>query len=242
MLNHAEALKPREASIKAATLLATGPFVRDATCSIATFHPCATRPNPSPTATAAQTFALVSATCPAFHSSLPALQNPDGQVVGATVRDTLSGKQHTVYARTIINAAGPFSDEVRALSQVIRRCIVLLSAVLCCAAHGMSWHWCVGASRMKCRVDARAVAGQSTCCSVLLRCARRELALVRRGLFAQSADGMGWESQASTVWMLPVGVRHLNLCCCAPLTAAQQHQNDHAQLRGARHPARLLLT
>jgi len=68
------------------------------------------------------------------------LQNPDGQVVGATVRDTLSGKQHTVYARTIINAAGPFSDEVRALSQVIRRCIVLLSAVLCCAAHGMSWH------------------------------------------------------------------------------------------------------
>ena len=47
-------------------------------------------------------------------------QNSEGQVVGATVRDTLSGKQHTVYARTIVNAAGPFSDEVRALSQVRR--------------------------------------------------------------------------------------------------------------------------
>lgn len=57
-------------------------------------------------------------------------------MVGVTVRDTLSGKQHTVYARTIVNAAGPFSDEVRALSQV--------GGPPHCAARAMyrhSWYW-----------------------------------------------------------------------------------------------------
>lgn len=77
--------------------------------------------------------------CCLLWTSFFALQNPDGQVVGATVRDTLSGKQHTVHARTVINAAGPFSDEVRALSQVSR-----LVVVCCCAAHGVNWHWCGG--------------------------------------------------------------------------------------------------
>ena len=39
-------------------------------------------------------------------------------MVGAVVRDVLAGKDQAVYARTIINAAGPFSDEVRQLSEV----------------------------------------------------------------------------------------------------------------------------
>lgn len=46
------------------------------------------------------------------------MQDSEGKVVGATVRDNLAGKQHDVYARAVINAAGPFSDEVRQLSQV----------------------------------------------------------------------------------------------------------------------------
>ena len=46
------------------------------------------------------------------------LQDGGGKVVGAVVRDNLSGKEHSVHARTVINAAGPFSDEVRHLSQV----------------------------------------------------------------------------------------------------------------------------
>jgi glycerol-3-phosphate dehydrogenase len=46
------------------------------------------------------------------------LQDGGVKVVGAVVRDNLSGKEHSVYARTVINAAGPFSDEVRHLSQV----------------------------------------------------------------------------------------------------------------------------
>lgn len=43
-------------------------------------------------------------------------------MVGATIKDSLTNKQHSVYAKTIINAAGPFSDEVRALSQARRVC------------------------------------------------------------------------------------------------------------------------
>jgi hypothetical protein len=39
-------------------------------------------------------------------------------VVGATVRDNLSGRTQAVYARTVVNAAGPFVDEVRHLSEV----------------------------------------------------------------------------------------------------------------------------
>lgn len=39
-------------------------------------------------------------------------------MVGATVKDGLSGKKTDVYARSVVNAAGPFSDEVRSLSQV----------------------------------------------------------------------------------------------------------------------------
>lgn len=46
------------------------------------------------------------------------MQDSEGKVVGATVRDNLSGKQHNVYARAVINAAGPFSDDVRQLSEV----------------------------------------------------------------------------------------------------------------------------
>lgn len=61
----------------------------------------------------------------AAHGSPPTLacpfvcvQDKEGRVVGATVKDGLTGRQHAVYARTVLNAAGPFSDEVRALSQV----------------------------------------------------------------------------------------------------------------------------
>lgn len=45
------------------------------------------------------------------------IKNEEGRVVGATVKDLLTGRDTHVYARTIINAAGPFSDEVRQLSQ-----------------------------------------------------------------------------------------------------------------------------
>ena len=51
---------------------------------------------------------------------LPAcsLQDKAGRVVGAAVRDQLTGREQEVYARTVINATGPFSDELRHKSQV----------------------------------------------------------------------------------------------------------------------------
>lgn len=64
--------------------------------------------------------------------NLPALrmQDEEGKVVGATVRDGLSGTEQDVYARSVINAAGPFSDEVRHLSQVGLPACALLPAGL----------------------------------------------------------------------------------------------------------------
>lgn len=44
------------------------------------------------------------------------IKDAKGQVTGATVRDLQSGRRHTVHARAVINAAGPFSDELRAMA------------------------------------------------------------------------------------------------------------------------------
>ena len=43
--------------------------------------------------------------------SLP--QDEMGTVRGAVVVDLLTGRQYEVFAKTVINAAGPFSDSVR---------------------------------------------------------------------------------------------------------------------------------
>jgi len=43
------------------------------------------------------------------------LIKPDGRISGATVRDHLTGRAHTVRALVVVNAAGPWVDEVRRL-------------------------------------------------------------------------------------------------------------------------------
>lgn len=45
-----------------------------------------------------------------------ALQDDQGKITGATVHDLLSGKKHDVHAHVVINATGPFADNVRHLS------------------------------------------------------------------------------------------------------------------------------
>lgn len=60
-------------------------------------------------------------TCPPCPHLSPKPQDDEGRVVGASVQDGLSGRKQDVYARTVVNAAGPFSDEVRSLSQARRR-------------------------------------------------------------------------------------------------------------------------
>jgi glycerol-3-phosphate dehydrogenase len=59
---------------------------------------------------AAQAGALV-----ASHASVTALLKPDGRIRGAAVRDVLSGQEYGVRALVVVNATGPWSDELRRL-------------------------------------------------------------------------------------------------------------------------------
>lgn len=49
----------------------------------------------------------------ANHVEVTALHKSDGKVAGAVVRDTLTGNQWTVRAKGVINATGPFGDQLR---------------------------------------------------------------------------------------------------------------------------------
>lgn len=63
------------------------------------------------------------------------LQNSGGQVVGARVRDVLSGIEMDVHAKVVINATGPFTDGVRKLSN--EKC-VRVTQLGNCVVRGMS--------------------------------------------------------------------------------------------------------
>ncbi|MGH7548587.1 MAG: glycerol-3-phosphate dehydrogenase/oxidase [Gemmatimonadales bacterium] len=62
------------------------------------------------TRSAAQAGALV-----ANYAEVVSLLKPDGRVRGATARDALTGKTHTVRALVVVNATGPWVDRVRRL-------------------------------------------------------------------------------------------------------------------------------
>ena len=51
----------------------------------------------------------------ASYASVTALLKPDGRIRGATVRDVLSGHEYTVRALVVVNATGPWVDELRRL-------------------------------------------------------------------------------------------------------------------------------
>jgi glycerol-3-phosphate dehydrogenase len=59
---------------------------------------------------AAQAGALV-----ANYADATSLSKPDGQARGATVRDVLTGRPYTVRALVVVNATGPWADELRRL-------------------------------------------------------------------------------------------------------------------------------
>lgn len=63
------------------------------------------------------TAALAGATVLNHAEAVRLIKDPAGRVVGASVKDQLSGRQQDVYARTVVNAAGPFSDQVRHMSE-----------------------------------------------------------------------------------------------------------------------------
>lgn len=49
-------------------------------------------------------------------------------MVGAQLRDCLANKRYTVYARAVINATGPFSDEILKMSDSQHREFIVPSA------------------------------------------------------------------------------------------------------------------
>jgi len=51
----------------------------------------------------------------ASHADVTALLKPDGRIRGAAVRDVLSGHEYSVRALVVVNATGPWADEVRRL-------------------------------------------------------------------------------------------------------------------------------
>jgi len=59
---------------------------------------------------AAQAGALV-----ASHADVTALLKPDGRIRGAAVRDVLSGQEYGVRALVVVNATGPWADQLRRL-------------------------------------------------------------------------------------------------------------------------------
>jgi len=56
------------------------------------------------------------------------LQDQAGIIIGAEVKDTLSGKTTEVYAKQVINATGPFSDSLRQMSDPSKPSIIMPSA------------------------------------------------------------------------------------------------------------------
>ena len=66
--------------------------------------------------------------CCANHAEAVGLLRAGGRVAGAAVRDTLSGGSFEVRARVVLNAAGPWADDVLALGGLGRRRAPLLRA------------------------------------------------------------------------------------------------------------------
>lgn len=59
--------------------------------------------------------ALAGATVVNHASATRLLKNDDGKVVGATITDEITGRKMDVYSKAVVNAAGPFCDQVRHL-------------------------------------------------------------------------------------------------------------------------------
>lgn len=74
------------------------------------------------------------------HAWFAQIQDTDGLVIGAEVKDNLSGKKMHVYAKQVINATGPFADSLRQMSDPSKPSIIMPSAGMlvahlwsCCA-------------------------------------------------------------------------------------------------------------
>jgi glycerol-3-phosphate dehydrogenase len=66
----------------------------------------------------AQTAALHGASVLNHCEVVELLHDPEnGRVIGAALRDNVSGQRLDVYARVVVNATGPFTDGIRKLAE-----------------------------------------------------------------------------------------------------------------------------
>ena len=63
------------------------------------------------------------------------LQDDNGMVIGAEVKDHLSGKKRNVYAKQVVNATGPFTDGLRQMSDPSKPSIIMPSAGMSALPH-----------------------------------------------------------------------------------------------------------
>lgn len=56
-------------------------------------------------------------------------------IIGAEVKDNLSGKKRNVYAKQVINATGPFADGLRQMSDPSKPSIIMPSAGMSASRH-----------------------------------------------------------------------------------------------------------
>lgn len=56
------------------------------------------------------------------------LKNEDNKIVGATLRDTMTGDQWNVSAKVVLNCTGPFSDSIRRMDEPNQKDIILPSS------------------------------------------------------------------------------------------------------------------
>ncbi len=56
------------------------------------------------------------------------LKNPQGRLVGVATYDTIGDTAHTYFAKTIINATGPFVDKIRRMDQPNVRPLIAISS------------------------------------------------------------------------------------------------------------------
>lgn len=70
------------------------------------------------------------------------LQDENGMIIGAEVKDNMSGKKSNVYAKQVINATGPFTDGLRQMSDPSKPSIIMPSAGMSASYHccGCSIH------------------------------------------------------------------------------------------------------
>lgn len=90
-------------------------------------------------------------------------------VIGAEVKDNLSGKKTHVYAKQVINATGPFADSLRQMSDPSKPSIIMPSAGMLASPRLNPCYYTICAYQIP---KPQLVSGMTTCMSTKVRSTR----------------------------------------------------------------------